>query len=72
MKLTYRGIAYNSPTLAVVPEVASMIPGIYRGAALTIPRYRVSSPRNTVNLKYRGAYYHPVTYGPDEPIFAPA
>lgn len=67
MQLTYRGITYTLNTPTVSPAVASAsIPaaamGQYRGVSYIIQQYdRPSTPQIAINLKYRGAYYQPVT-----------
>lgn len=72
MKLTYRGINYTSPSLTVLPELAAVTVGTYRGTASIIQHYKMPlPPQHTVNLKYRGAHYHPTAQTPVELIFSP-
>jgi hypothetical protein len=67
MNLTYRGISYtvspstlSSPTLRPGTPL-SVIFGNYRGARFTVKPNPLPVSQSLMNLRYRGAWYHPVS-----------
>ncbi len=74
MKLTYRGIAYTLRSATVnlhsaqasAQASAQTLVGKYRGIPCSIQRPTLATPSHTLNLKYRGAYYHPDSVYPNQ------
>ncbi|NJO79972.1 MAG: DUF4278 domain-containing protein [Cyanobacteria bacterium RM1_2_2] len=70
MKLTYRGIAYTLRSATVnlhsAQTSAQTLVGKYRGIPCSIQRPTLATPSHTLNLKYRGAYYHPDSVYPNQ------
>ncbi len=55
MKLSYRGVAYESPTARRILERETTAK--YRGVTYTVQHFGAKLPAPAPNLKYRGASY---------------